>query len=566
MKKLKDKLHQIDGSGYKAYKSIRGNHRGNWFNLHIDYVQPDPFANPSRIRVEISKDTAKYKREWITPQTRRIAFEDFFSREINKNIKKANLNRRGTGKSGLISIDSPGQEILPRTSVKVTDERIEFRLSLGLPAKGRRVLGRNAYQMLCEDIPYIIKESLFKYDGTELQDHLKLSDQQETIRNYLKENNYISFIANDSILPRKSGVSNSPLENSKVVPFKSPKSFEIQIPIPYGNPLTGMAIPEGISIVIGGGYHGKSTVLNAIERGVYNHIKGDGREYVITNSTAFKIRAEDGRRVEKVNISPFISNLPYNKDTTRFSSEDASGSTSQASNIIEALEMKTEVLLIDEDTSATNFMIRDSRMQELVSKEKEPITPFIDKVRQLYNDYKVSTILVIGGSGDYFEVADNVIMMDEYVPVDVTSKAKNILAKSGTKRTFEGGPTFGSISNRVVLSNSFNAYKGKREKISARGLHTILYGKNKIDLLFLEQLVDPSQTRAIANMIKYISDNLADNSTILYTLINQLYEKIDKEGLDIISPYQGQHPGEFALPRKYELAAAINRLRTLEIE
>lgn len=565
MEQLSRKLQQLDGKGYKAYKDIQGTYKGDTFLLHIDHVQGDPFAPPSRVRIEFPSQIANLSEDWYKSMHRKTALEDFLARETAKAIKAQETRTRGTGKSGLIFIDAPGQEIMPRTAVKVDCGRVEVRLSVGLPAQGRRILGKQAAQMLCEDLPSIAKRAVLHFEQNKLIEHLKLADQQKAIREYLENHGYIAFIANGSILPRESGISNKPLKGSEVIPFQSPPSLEVEIPIPHQKPIRGMAIPQGITLIVGGGYHGKSTLLKALERGIYNHIAGDGREYVISDPTAFKIRAEDGRRVEKVNISPFISNLPFNRDTVRFSTEDASGSTSQAANIIEALEAGSRVLLIDEDTSATNFMIRDARMQELVAKDKEPITPFIDKVRQLFDDYQVSTVLVLGGSGDYFDVADTVIMMDEYKPVDVTEQAKKICKQIRTNRVPEGGGKFGEIAQRIVHPKSFSAYRGNREKIDAKGLSKIVYGTSEIDLSFVEQLVDPSQTRAIAQMIKYISDKLADGSATLSEIIEKLYQKLDKEGLEVISPYSGKHPGDLAFVRRLELAAAINRLRTLQI-
>ncbi len=574
MEKLKDILRRIDGKSYKAYKDIQGTYPDKNFTLHIDYVQPDPFANPSRIRIEIPRLQIKYKDEWHQTAARKTAFEDFLTREIANTISSLDTRRTGSGKSGILYIDRPGQEVLPRTAVKVTETKIEICLSLGLPAQGRRIMGRQAAQLFCEDLPQVIKEAVFQINQVELNRHLELSDQQETIRNYITQRKYICFIAKESILPRESGISNLPLKGPQVIPFISPKSLEIEITIPHRKPIKGMAIPEGVTLIVGGGYNGKSTLLKAIERGVYNHIPGDGREYVITNPSAYKIRAEDGRRVEKVNISPFISNLPFGKDTTQFSTDDASGSTSQAANIIEALEVESKVLLIDEDTSATNFMIRDARMQELVGKDKEPITPFIDKVRQLYQDYQVSTVLVIGGSGDYFDVADRVLMMNEYQPIDVTTRARKIITQFSNPRHKEGGDDFGELSQRVLLSNSFNASRGRsegrsesrKERVDSKGLHTIIYGRSTINLTSVEQLVDSSQTRAIANMIKYIANELVDGKTELNELLNQVYQLVERKGLAAISPYYGKHPGDMALPRKQELAAAINRLRTIRVK
>ena len=165
--------------------------------------------------------------------------------------------------------------------------------------------------------------------------------------------------------------------------FVSPSSMEVTLNLPNHGPLKGMGIPKGITLIVGGGYHGKSTLLEALELGVYNHIAGDGREYVITESDAVKIRAEDGRSIKSADISLFINDLPNGKDTCCFYTEDASGSTSQAANVMEAIETGSRLLLIDEDTSATNFMIRDELMQRVVKRSQEPITPFIERVQWL---------------------------------------------------------------------------------------------------------------------------------------------------------------------------------------
>jgi predicted ABC-class ATPase len=567
MHQLQSILKRIDGRGYKAYKEIQGEYRFPTFTLFIDYVQGDPFASPSRIRVRMPMDVAHYPREWFAESHRRIGLEDWLTRKWAKHIGKYAFRVGGTGKSGLIAIDRPGQEILPRTSVVVNDRFVEVRLSVGLPARGRTVLGQKAAQMLCEDLPQLVQRALpvSSLDRNRIEERMRLVDNQRAIRRYLQERGWIAFVANGAILPRESGVSDRPLTTGKVVPFQSPSSLEVAVEVPHGPAIRGMVIRDGITLIVGGGYHGKSTLLKALERGVYDHIEGDGREYVITDRNAVKVRAEDGRRVEKVNISPFITHLPFGRDTVRFSTDDASGSTSQATNIMESLEIGTSCLLIDEDTSATNFMIRDGRMQALVAKGKEPITPFLDKVRQLYEEKGVSSVLVLGGSGDYFDVADTVIMMDEYQPRDVTREAKQIAQSRANDRKREGGDSFGEVTPRVPLRDSFNPKRGKKEKVDAKGLHTIVFGETSIDLSALEQLVDHSQTRAIAEMIRYLGRRVNGRQTLAQA-IEKLYDEIEQKGLDIISPYAGQHPGDLALPRKQELAGAINRMRTLRVQ
>lgn len=394
-----------------------------------------------------------------------------------------------------------------------------------------------------------------------LQHFMAACDNQAYIREELNRRNLVSFVANDSILPRKSGVSDQPLKES--VSFTSPKNFEVQMELPSGKTVSGMGIPEGITLIVGGGYHGKSTLLQALELGVYPHIPGDGREMVITREDAMKIRAEDGRNIEKVNISPFINHLPGKKDTTQFSTENASGSTSQAANVIESIEADSSLLLIDEDTSATNFMIRDGRMQKLIAPDKEPITPFTNKIKPLYDELDISTILIVGGSGDYFEMADQVLMMDEYILKDVTDKAKGIADTEGYQRENISHPEFGKLSYRTLLTNSFSK-TGKEGRLKAKGRHAIVYGREPIDISGLEQLVDDSQTNCMAVMIDFLKKEILNDQLTISEAVDHVYVYIDQYGLDSISPYTG-HPGNLALPRKQELCAALNRYRGLRV-
>ncbi len=562
---LKRTLQRIDGKGYKAYKDTESSYDCREYVLIIDRVQGDPFAAPSRVRVRVSQKLAGFPKDSYESKSREIALRDFLTRRFADAAKRFCKGNRGTGAGGLIAIDRPGQEIQERTSVFVSDEYVEARFVMGLPAFGRSVAGQHAEAMFLEELPRIIKASLFarSLDQNALYEHVKVAEDADFLRNKLGEMGLVAFVADGAILPRASGVDQRPLSKGKVIPFESPDSMRVEIELPNQGTVTGMGIREGVTLVVGGGYHGKSTLLSALELGVYNHLPGDGRELVIANPDTMKIRAEDGRRIEKVDISSFIANLPFGQDTTAFSSEDASGSTSQAANIIEALEVGAQVMLIDEDTSATNFMIRDHRMQELVSKDKEPITPFIDKIQQLYRDLGVSTILVIGGSGDYFDVADRVICMAEYKPYDLTSEARDIVERYRAERKSEGGEHFGEIIERTPLAGSFDPSKGKKDvKISAKGLHSIAFGSHSIDLSAIEQLVDVSQTRALGDAIYYATKYM-DGRRTLKEIIDALMRDVKEKGLHVLSP----HPvGDYAEFRGLELASAINRLRTLSVQ
>ncbi|MGR9047074.1 ABC-ATPase domain-containing protein [Halobacillus faecis] len=566
MKKLQQHLKQIDGKSYKAYKQIQGTYSFERYDLMIDYVQGDPFAAPSKIRIRIPNSERKISLEWKKDPRRKYYAEDRITRAVAKTINKTQTSVKGSGKSGMIAIDQPGQEILERTSVSLEAEDLTVCLTVGLPANGRRINGKQAEKLFFSILPEIMTQSVFAIKDKEIESVCQLADQHQTILDEMKKNDWISFVADGAVLPRESGISQRPMQDA--VPFESPESNRVTIDLPHrGEPITGMALKRGIVLIVGGGYHGKSTLLNAMERGVYPHIEGDGREYVLTDPSAVKVRAEDGRQVSTVDISPFIKNLPHGTDTTRFSTENASGSTSQAANVIEALEAGASSLLIDEDTSATNFMIRDERMQELVVKEKEPITPFIDKIKQMRDELEVSTILVMGGSGDYFQVADDVIMMDQYIPHNVTEKAKQIASKYPNGRMESNDDAFGAVPKRSFLPQSLQTRKGKKEKVQAKGMHKILMGREDVTLDHVEQLVDASQTRLIADLLLHLDKKgVLKQGDSLHELLDKIEQQLDQEGLDSFAPFKDQHPGELARPRRFEMAATLNRIRTAKVK
>ena len=558
---LKSQLLKLDNASYKTYKDIRGEYKFAQFDLIVDRVQGDPFAAPSQVRVIIPQSVGKFPPQLYENKSREVAVRDYLARQFAK-VAKQYSSHRGTGKSGLIAIASVGQEILERTAVFINEEELEVRFIVGLPARGRRILGRQAVAMLCEDIPKIVTQLLYEsLDAKAIQQQVETVEDADWLREQLLSRNLVAFVLNGAILPRRSGIDSRPLVEA--IPFKSPADLEVEFDCPNRGVVMGMGIPAGITLIVGGGYHGKSTLLRAIELGIYNHVPGDGREYVVTNPSAAKIRAEDGRGIAGVDISPFINHLPQGRSTTEFSTANASGSTSQATNIIEALEAGTKLLLIDEDTSATNFTIRDRRMQALITKDKEPITPFIDKVEQLYRDYGVSSILVMGGSGDYFEVADLIIAMENYQPKNVTAKAKAIALQYATDRSAEGGVSFGNINQRIPLLDSIDSSRGNREvKLNTRDVDSITIGTDEIDLSAVEQLVDKGQLKAIAKGLVYLKAKYARQQLTLAEILNKLEENINKSGLDIITDFP---QGDLAQFRSIELAAALNRLRSLQI-
>lgn len=423
---LQTLLRQIDHRSYPAYKDTRGQYQFQQYVLSIDHVQGDPFAAPSKVSLIVPGKVAGFARECYEQKHRRIAFQDYLLRRMAAKIREYSFKAKGSGKSGLLGISQPGQEILERSACTVNPEdgQITIRMEIGFPANGRTINAGELVKILFDFLPVCVKQTLLAAscprDG--LEKVLFLADDQLYIRQQLKERELVAFVADGAILPRRSGVSAQPMKDA--VAFVSPQEMAVTLQLPHRGALRGMGIRKGVTLIVGGGYHGKSTLLEALEKGVYDHIAGDGREYVLTDDSAMKLRAEDGRSIQQVDISMFIRNLPGGKDTGHFYTEDASGSTSQAAATVEAIEMGAGAFLIDEDTSATNFMIRDELMQRVVSRDMEPIIPFIDRVRELYEDYGISTVLVAGSCGSYFHKADCILQMNRYRPVEITALAK----------------------------------------------------------------------------------------------------------------------------------------------
>ena len=558
---LKELLERIDHRSYPAYKDIRGRYQFRGYVLSIDHVQGDPFASPSKVSVEVLGKVSGFPKSLYENSCRRIALQDELLRQFGRQAEKAAFKAKGSGKSGLISVSRCGQEILERSAceIKSVSGDILLRMEVGLPANGRTINGREAVKIFFELIPACVQKSLYyrALDKSRLEKIAELADDQAYIRYMLEEKNLCAFVADGSVLPRESGISQKPMRGA--VAFKAPESMTITMELPYGGKIHGMGIPKGVTLIVGGGYHGKSTLLEALERGVYNHIMDDGREYVITDDTSVKIRAEDGRSIRGVDISMFINGLPNGKDTEHFETEDASGSTSQAANVIEAMEAGSKVFLIDEDTSATNFMIRDELMQSVVSRDSEPITPYIDRLRELYENYGISSIIVAGSSGSFFHKADHIIQMRQYIPEEITEFAKAKAAEYPLKMDEAPSCKEPFFDRRP---KGVKERPGERTKIKVLGKDSIQLNRENIDLRYLEQLVDSEQLMALGYLLNYAQKHFMNGQRTMVEIVDELTDVLNKSGLREICE-SSYLPSGLAMPRKQEILACFNRYRKL---
>ena len=551
---LRQQLHSIHRKSYPAYKGLKGAYRFENFILSIDHVQGDPFASPSHISIQISHRDSAFPSEYYKDVLTRTTLCDYLTRQFEQQVNRYTFRAKGSGKSGLISVSHCGQEILSRTACEITGRGITARFFIGFPANGRTINALELEKILFDYLPVCVQKTFF-YSNTnkkELRNFIELALDQEYIRQELLRRKLTAFVADGSILPRESGISSRPMKNA--IPFSAPKSLRISMELPHKGILTGMGIPQGITLIVGGGYHGKSTLLNALELGVYNHIPGDGREYVITDCTAVKLRSEDGRFIKDVDISLFINDLPNQKDTHCFSTQDASGSTSQAAGIVESMEAGSHLFLLDEDTSATNFMVRDAFMQQVIQREKEPITPFLERAGELYKKAGISTILVAGSSGAFFHIADTIIQMDNYVPRDITDSTKALCAQYPLPAFC--APAFASPhSHRIMTKAPQDHLKTKVSKTDGFSL-----GRQEIDLRYTEQLIDPEQTATLSLLLKYAVENMINGKRTLSEIVEDLEKKLKKEGMSFLSGDRQISCG-YALPRLQEIYACFNRYR-----
>ena len=563
---LRELLHSIHRKSYPAYKGLKGIYDFRTYRLSIDHVQGDPFASPSSISVRIWRDRAGFPDTYLKEDFQRTALADFLTRQFSAAISRFNFRAKGSGKSGLLSTSSCSQEILKRTSLSITEKEFIARFEVGFPANGRTINAPELEKIFFDFLPKAVTQSFFyrNLKAEEVRQVIELSEDQNFIRKELPRLGLIAFVADGSILPRESGISQKPMKGS--VPFISPESLRVELTLPHHGKITGLGIRKGITLIVGGGYHGKSTLLQALEKGVYDHNAGDGREFVITDDTAWKLRAEDGRKIKDVDISLFINHLPNGRNTRRFSTLDASGSTSQAANIIEAIEAKSQVLLIDEDTSATNFMVRDELMQRVIQKDKEPITPFLERARDLYEKAGISTILVVGSCGSYFYIADQIIQMDNYCPVDITEKTRKLLKEYKKPDCKAEGFALPSEKRSISFGSSVvrrKNYRGtgmveEHEKLKVMGRESLMLGKEQLDLRYLEQLADREQTQTLGYLLKYAKEQYSGKTTDLTALMESLIRKLEKEGIGSVSG-QKEIPAGMAMPRRQEIYACFNR-------
>ncbi|MGP3950668.1 ABC-ATPase domain-containing protein [Streptomyces sp. 7N604] len=555
---LAEELRRLDGASYGRYKSLTGTWRMPGFTLEVVRGQADPFAPPARVAVHVPAERAGFPGELRNCPVRRRALAGYLARQAADAAARTPLH-----------VDCGRQEVLDRASCRIGDGRdgeergaVTVRMGVELPGRGRRIDGRAAEDVLCRLLPRLVERALHyaSLDAVEVRRFVDAVEDADALRRALDPLGLVAFVADGAVLPRRSGVDERPLTGPGVVPFASPDAFRVAVDLPNAGRVTGMGVPEGVTLIVGGGFHGKSTLLRALEAGVWDHVPDDGRELTVSRTDTVKIRAEDGRRIERVDVHAFVSHLPSGADTADFSTDNASGSTSQAASLVEAVEAGARTLLIDEDTAATNLMIRDARMQALVAKDREPLTPFVDLARSLHRDHDVSTVLVMGGSGDYMDVADHVLMMDAYLPSDVTARARE-LARVPTGRKAEAD-AFPAVTHRRPAPASVDSLVRGRSRVRARGTDALAFGEEQVDVRAVEQIPDRGYVTGIGFAMELlVRRGHLDGKRTLAEALDLLDRELAGGAVELLAVYDD----DCAVPRRHEIAAALNRLRSLRV-
>ncbi len=558
--RLRDKLVAINGKGFQAYQDLAGAYRFERFVLYLDSIQSDPVAAPTRARIQIDQAEAQIPPAlWATP-AHRMAISDFLARRLQEAIRR-HVRSRWSGRLAPLAVDAGGQAILARMACAVSADWVQVRLALGLPSEGRKVLARAAQVLLFDELPAVIGGALVwaNLDPDAGHRHVAAVEDYMAVRDGLGSLGLVAFLADGSVLPREPGFGDGPLRG-RAVPVRAPDELAVTVTLPHRGPVRGLGIRRGVTVITGGAFSGKSSLLAAIRTGVYPHVPGDGREGVATVPDAVAILSEPDRRIERVDVSAFIREMPQRYDVTGLSVEHATGVEAMAASTAEALEVGTSLLLCDEDDGAIAFLARDSLMRQLTPSSQEPLAPLIDHLRPLWESKGISSIVATGGLGDYLAVADTVIVMDGYQPAAATARARSITAGLPQRPHDAPAPAPGP---RYPQPRGFAGLRG-RQRVEMRGRGTLAVGRETIDLAGLRQLVDPGQARAAGCAILYaVEKGYFDGASSVSDAIDRVCADIERLGLGILMA-EDDLSGEYAMPRRHEIAALLNRMRALQ--
>ena len=565
------------------------------FSLEFLHVQGDPFAPASRVMIKAGLQMLGYPAEWGSSFERRLALSDYLHRRMSTVVKE-----KYPEKDAAVLFDVAGPEMLVRNSLWIDNGELRAVLQVRLPGEGRKIQAEVAAEILTMVLPDLVSASLFNDGGRceggvkpELAAHYQVLADRATILSELENRGLCAFVPDGAVLPRESGISEAPMAGA--VPFVAPEEMAVILNV-NGREVRGMGIPKGITVITGGAFHGKSTLLQALTRSVYPHVPGDGREGIVIDESALRVGVEDGRSVRGTDLSQFVRDLPGGVSTKNFTTASASGSTSEAANLLEAMEAGSSTYLIDEDSSAVNFLIRDSRVRKLLGDDREPLIPLTDRIREIcYGTANASEgssvanasenkraarsfILVAGACGDYLELADNIIIMANYKAECAKTAGKPCAALGETAMVppsglapFVAPACRGFVEYIKPIQNSIRPTSAveRQVKVKLSGDTLLQIGFLVSDTSRLVTLSDKQQRLGAGFMLLNLCQNAISNGdasmvqdgvtcATIVEAIQTLTDRIKNVGFRNLP--QGMSR-EMSLPRPVDIACVLFRLR-----
>ncbi len=557
-------LMDIEGKDSSEYARLVGDFDFSRFVLKISQVPAESSTSPALFIVRVPQIIAGFPPHYFDTPVRRTALEDFLTRKVADQIDTlAQYNEEGISRRHL-SVAMPGQKILPRTSMLVTEEYVEARIYVMLPQRDGRVDGERVRDIFFEELASVVNASLVycNLDERELTAFVNSMEDADQIRQTLSMRGLLGFVADGSMLARM-GNTDFP-DYEAVTPLRVDSDIQVEMEVPNGGTIKGLGIPAGLTLILGDSYSGRIDLMKALAAGIYNHIPGDGRELAVTVPDAVSVAAEPGRSVQKVDVSLFIKEMEAGSQPAEFSTAEAEPSASQAAGVMEALEIGARAFLFDESTSAAAFLTRDTRLSSLMPEAERRIAPLAQRARHMVDDLGVSIVVAGAASvAEFIPVADTILRIDEYAVYDVTQAAKALDPAQFQIEEDPNPPDFAQERNRWVVPSSIDSSKGTDDQhIVAESIELLRFGRGLINLQNITQMADKHQTATIGLILYYARLRYMDESRPLREVMDLIDRDLGTEGLEVLSR---DLRGDLARPRRYEIAAALNRLSSLRV-
>ena len=559
---LYGKIEQVNLKGHGDLQQLLGDYDFSRYVLKILRIEEPVETQLSMLIVRVPQLIAGFPQDLIQTPVGRTALEDLIARKVADEIEKtASYDTAGISRRRLY-FTRPGQKILPRSSLVVTEEYVEARIYFRPPMQDDKIMGSDLKELFFGMLPRIANSALIYcnlHEGEAERCVNSMSDADH-IRRLLPTRGWVSFVAEQSHLCRVNHGDTPDMHRTQTL--RVDDALAKSLDLPKAGAVRGFGVPSGLTVILGDAYSGRVELMRAMSAGIYNHVRGDGREQVITVPDAVYLKAEAGRSVRRVDLSAFLRDAG-DENSPVFSSPNADVFASEAAATVEALEAGARALLFDESDSSPEFLARDPRLAGLTPPAEQRITPLSAIARRMVDQLGVS--VVVAGTvtvTDFIPVADTVLRIANFKVYDVTKEAKKLVTAVPAPSAPINVASMVERSRSIVPS-SIDPSAGRSDfLIEADDIHSLRFGREKIDLSSVEQLADVDQTRTIGRILYYAKTRYMEEVRPIREILDAIDHDLSSEGLETLTRTL---QGDLARPRRYEIAAALNRLPSLRI-